>query len=169
MVGWWSHKISSRFLMSNQLELDTGANGFRISNPAFMLSVGILGFLQVSGIWKSTRRNKVNPKVFSKTSMEQLRKKSLRLTGYLELLIHHHLSCSPAKENDPMKVSCEVITPRDPQQRGCQLSLKFNCDIKHIYGEFVKRGVAVSQVFYKRSLKTISEPRWTSAIHRVFE
>lgn len=38
---------------------------------------------------------------------------------------------------------CTIITPSDPEQRGCQLSLKFNVDISHVYDELVKRGVAV--------------------------
>uniref|UniRef100_A0A915E8J9 Aminotransferase class V domain-containing protein n=1 Tax=Ditylenchus dipsaci TaxID=166011 RepID=A0A915E8J9_9BILA len=124
MLGWWSHKMSTRFLMTNELELDQGANGFRISNPSFMLAIGMLGSLQV----------------FSKTSIEALRKKSLLLTGYLEYLINCHLG-----ENVNGKVSCQLVTPRDPQQRGCQLSLKFNCDIKSIYLELVKRGIAVDK------------------------
>ncbi|KAI1724578.1 aminotransferase class-V domain-containing protein [Ditylenchus destructor] len=125
MLGWWCHKMSSRFFMNNELELDVGAAGFRVSNPSFMLSVAMLGSLQV----------------FSKTSMEQLRNKSLRLTGYLEFLIEKHFG----SKNDDSKVWCEIITPRNPAERGCQLSLKFNCDIKNIYGELVKRGIAVDK------------------------
>jgi kynureninase len=45
--------------------------------------------------------------------MEPLRAKSLRLTGYLEWLLQTELGDS-----------VEILTPRDPQRRGCQLSLR---------------------------------------------
>lgn len=81
--------------------------------------------------------------VASLTSMEELRQRSLLLTGYLEFLINCAL---PAEKSTPDHgvVTCEIITPRDSAHRGCQLSLKFNCDIRNMYAELVKRGVAVS-------------------------
>ena len=45
--------------------------------------------------------------------MPALREKSLRLTGYLESLIRANL-------DDTL----QIATPSDPQQRGCQLSLR---------------------------------------------
>lgn len=47
MLGWWSHKMSSRFKMTNVLDLESGAGGYRISNPPVMLVVAVLGFLEV--------------------------------------------------------------------------------------------------------------------------
>ncbi|KAK0405137.1 hypothetical protein QR680_017816 [Steinernema hermaphroditum] len=126
MLGWWSHKMSTRFLMSNQLELDEGAAGFRISNPPMMLAVGLMGFLEV----------------YKKTSIEQLRAKSINLTGYFEHLVRHHLGADSPHRKKSSKVSCSIMTPSDPAQRGCQLSLKFNIDIAKVYQELVKRGVA---------------------------
>lgn len=38
------------------------------------------------------------------------------------------------------------MTPSDPEQRGCQLSLKFNIDISLVYEELIRRGVAVCLV-----------------------
>ncbi|KAJ1646480.1 Kynureninase (L-kynurenine hydrolase) [Dispira simplex] len=53
-------------------------------------------------------------KVFSHTSMSALRDKSVRLTGYLEYLLTHHPELARV---------VTIITPTDPQARGCQLSL----------------------------------------------
>jgi kynureninase len=45
--------------------------------------------------------------------MQALREKSERLTGYLEALIRTHLADT-----------LDILTPADPAQRGCQLSLR---------------------------------------------
>jgi len=45
--------------------------------------------------------------------MEPLREKSVRLTGYLEWLLREELAAA-----------IEILTPADPQRRGCQLSLR---------------------------------------------
>lgn len=60
--------------------------------------------------------------------MKELREKSIKLTGYLEFLVDHYFS-----DQSSNKVKVDLITPRNPEQRGCQLSLKFNCDIALIY------------------------------------
>ncbi|KAM3727518.1 Kynureninase [Dirofilaria immitis] len=128
MVGWWGHKKETRFIMDNQLDLDTGAAGYRISNPPMMLMIPLIAFLEV----------------LSKTTMQDLRTKSMLLTGYLEYLINHFLSPSSLNRRTK-KVMCTIITPSDPEQRGCQLSLKFNVNISLVYEELVRRGVAVDK------------------------
>lgn len=76
------------------------------------------------------------------TSMQALRRKSLLLTGYLEYLIRHYYTEDPAR---PRKPHVRIITPSDPQQRGCQLSLSFSVHIRKVFQELEKRGVAVSR------------------------
>ncbi|KAI6174102.1 Kynureninase [Aphelenchoides besseyi] len=125
MLGWWSHKLETRFQMSNKLELAEGADGYRISNPPILLVCAVLGFL----------------KAIENTNMEELREKSILLTGYLEFLIDYHFSAADATH----RVKVEMITPREIPRRGCQLSLKFNCDIALIYEQLVKRGCAVDK------------------------
>jgi kynureninase len=49
--------------------------------------------------------------IFDEVGMDRLREKSLKLTAYLQYLL------------DAAPGSHEVITPRDPAQRGCQLSI----------------------------------------------
>lgn len=75
------------------------------------------------------------------TSMKALRRKSLLLTGYLEYLIEHYYTEDPAQ---PHKPHVRIITPSDPEQRGCQLSLAFSVHIRKVFEELEKRGVAVS-------------------------
>jgi kynureninase len=50
--------------------------------------------------------------MFEEVGMEQLREKSLKLTGFLEFLMDELGS-------DVIR----VITPRNPEERGCQLSI----------------------------------------------
>ncbi|MCP9265062.1 Kynureninase [Dirofilaria immitis] len=105
MVGWWGHKKETRFIMDNQLDLDTGAAGYRIS--AFENNNA--GFT-----------NKIH------------------VTYWLFGIPHQPLP-------QPVFVMCTIITPSDPEQRGCQLSLKFNVNISLVYEELVRRGVAVDK------------------------
>ncbi|VDL78784.1 unnamed protein product [Nippostrongylus brasiliensis] len=127
MLGWWSHRIESRFNMDNVLDLDDGAAGYRISNPPIHLVVPVMGILEV----------------FKTVNLEELRSRSCYLTGYLEFLIKHYFGATAEKR--PTKISCEVITPEEFHERGCQLSLRFSVSIDVIFPELIKRGVAVDK------------------------
>ncbi|CAI2357195.1 unnamed protein product [Caenorhabditis sp. 36 PRJEB53466] len=127
MLGWWSHKMATRFAMDNVLDLDQGAAGYRISNPPIHLVAALLGSLEV----------------FNQVPFEHLRSRSLYLTGYLEILVEHFFSKhSPYRTT---KLMIDIITPLDFHERGCQLSLRFSSPIDRIYKELVKRGVAVDK------------------------
>ncbi|UMM41942.1 hypothetical protein L5515_017971 [Caenorhabditis briggsae] len=127
MLGWWSHKMSSRFTMDNVLDLDEGAAGYRISNPPIHCVAAMLGSL----------------KIFDQVSLENLRSRSCYLTGYLEYLVKTLFGEN--SEQRTTKLSISIITPENFHQRGCQLSLKFSSPIDVIYPELVKRGVAVDK------------------------
>ncbi|XP_037552614.1 kynureninase [Nematolebias whitei] len=119
LLGWWGHDLKTRFQMTNMMELQPGVNGFRLSNQPILLVCSLQASLEV----------------FNMTSMQALRSKSVLLTGYLEYLIKHYYA------EDPSKPHVHVITPSDPQQRGCQLSLSFSVPIRRVYEELQKRGV----------------------------
>ena len=57
--------------------------------------------------------------LFNRTSMADLRKKSLQLTGYLE-----HLLLTWPLESHPREKLFTIITPTNPKERGAQLSLR---------------------------------------------
>ncbi|XP_077578932.1 kynureninase [Stigmatopora nigra] len=123
LTGWWGHDLKTRFHMNNVLELQPGIKGFRLSNQPVLLVCPLQASLEV----------------FDMTSMQALRRKSVLLTGYLEYLIGHYYSKDP---NNPHKPYVHIITPSDPEQRGCQLSFWFSVPIQKVFQELEKRGVA---------------------------
>lgn len=96
--GWWGNDPATRFRMHLQPEFvpQPGAEGWQISNPPIMALAPIRASMDL----------------FDQAGMPALRRKSVGLTGYLQYLIDQ---LSPER--------FEVITPRDPQSRGCQLSI----------------------------------------------
>ncbi len=70
--------------------------------------------------------------MFRKAGMAALRKKSKRLTGYLEFL----LKCLPG-----YGVDFTIITPADPERRGCQLSVLMKRDGRKVFQYISKNGV----------------------------
>ncbi len=97
-AGWWGNDPETRFKM--QLIPDfapqSGAAGWQVSNPPIMALAPLLASLGM----------------FDEVGMTSLRTKSELLTGYLQYLI----DLQPGDR-------FEVITPRDPAARGCQLSI----------------------------------------------
>uniref|UniRef100_A0AAY5EW70 Kynureninase n=1 Tax=Electrophorus electricus TaxID=8005 RepID=A0AAY5EW70_ELEEL len=113
---WCTYKV--RLLL-----LCPGVKGYRLSNQPILLVCPLQASLEI----------------FNKTTMTDLRRKSVLLTGYLEYLLQYHYS---RDEADPGKPYVRVITPSDPAQRGCQLSLSFSVPIRAVFKELEKRGVA---------------------------
>ena len=97
-TGWWGHDKTTRFAMGSDFRPMPGAEGWQISNPPILSLAAIRAALEVFG---------------AASGMAPLRAKSVQLTGYLEFLLQTTL---------PEQI--EIITPRDPAERGCQLSLR---------------------------------------------
>jgi kynureninase len=96
-AGWWGNDKDARFRMEPQFQPIAGAEGWQLSNPS-ILSMAAL---------------RASMDIFDEVGMEKLRAKSERLTTYLEFLL----------EQKPQE-GFSIITPRDPAQRGAQLSLR---------------------------------------------
>lgn len=96
-AGWWNHNKETRFNMRQPFDVMHGAEGWQLSNPPILSMAAIRASLDM----------------FEEVGMNVLREKSEKLTGYFEYLIHQIES-----------TSITIITPSDPKERGCQLSIR---------------------------------------------
>eukprot|EP01119_Soliformovum_irregulare_P000861 TRINITY_DN10630_c0_g1_i1.p1 TRINITY_DN10630_c0_g1~~TRINITY_DN10630_c0_g1_i1.p1 ORF type:complete len:447 (-),score=135.27 TRINITY_DN10630_c0_g1_i1:16-1356(-) len=115
-AGWWGHDLSTRFTMTiPEFHPIPGAFGYRLSNPPVLCVAPLLASLEI----------------FEEAGLENLRKKSILLTCYLEYLVKLKLS----------KFNVTILTPEDVNQRGCQLSLEMSRDVTEIEKKLEKRGI----------------------------
>lgn len=115
-AGWWGQQKNTRFDMTEQFTALPGAEGWQISNPSVLAAAPLLASLEL----------------FDRTSMTALRSKSLALTGYLEKLLQPLIP-----------QALEILTPTDPEMRGCQLSLRLQRppeQARAIHAELGRRG-----------------------------
>ncbi len=113
-AGWWGHDKATRFNMRYDFSPIPGAEGWQLSNPP-ILSMAAL---------------KASLDIFDQVGMEALELKSRKLTAYMEALME------PLGE----KIFA-LITPKDPEQRGCQMSIQIKGANKTIYEKITKDGV----------------------------
>ena len=78
--------------------------------------------------------------------MSELRAKSKLLTGYLEHLLTTEFGNEDNQQQKHL-IQVDIVTPQDPQQRGCQLSVKFSIEVDKVFNELSKEGVVVSYVY----------------------
>jgi len=113
-TGWWGHNKSTRFQMRHDFDPLPGAEGWQLSNPPILSMAAIRASLDV----------------YAEAGFDNLRKKSERLTGYLEQLIDK-------LDDDRIK----IITPRNKEERGCQLSIQVASANKELHTQLTKVGV----------------------------
>ncbi|MBJ2173132.1 kynureninase [Aureibaculum sp. A20] len=113
-TGWWSHNKKTRFNMRDEFDQLPGAEGWQLSNPPILSMAAIRASLDM----------------FAEVGMDKLVEKSKKLTGYFEFLIE--------QLNNP---NIKIITPKDPSERGCQLSIQvLNAD-KKLHHKLTESGV----------------------------
>ncbi|XP_018019976.1 kynureninase-like [Hyalella azteca] len=120
--GWWSNKEDTRFLMQEHCDVAPGVDGFRLCNPPPFLVALVIASLEI----------------FDEAGMEKIIRKQRLLTGYLEHLLLTYFNTESSSNSKPF---ARIITPDDPAQRGCQLSLSFSLPIGRVHAELGKRGI----------------------------
>lgn len=95
LAGWWGQNKQTRFDMGPDFDPIQTVEGWQISNAPVLGMAPLLASM----------------KIYDDVGMIAICDKSKIMTGYMEFLL---------KENLP---EINIITPNDPNQRGCQLSL----------------------------------------------
>ena len=113
-TGWWSHNKETRFNMRHEFDVLSGAEGWQLSNPPILSMAAIKASLDI----------------FNEVGIKKLVEKSRKLTGYFEFLIN-------GLNNKDIK----IITPTNPEERGCQLSIQVNNADKGLHDKLTKAGV----------------------------
>jgi kynureninase len=113
-TGWWGHDKSTRFNMRYDFNPIPGAESWQLSNPPILSMAAIKASLDM----------------FNEVGMDALREKSEKLTGYFEYLINELAS-------DRIK----IITPSNPAERGCQLSIQVKNADKSLHQKLIEKHI----------------------------
>jgi kynureninase len=111
LAGWFGNDPNTRFRLHLEPEFIpvASADGWQISNPPIFSMAPLRASLAIFD---------------GAGGMEPLRAKSIRLTGYLEFLL---------REIGSKKFT--VITPHNPDERGCQLSILAHEQPKELFSK----------------------------------
>ena len=114
LAGWWGNEENTRFKMRKGFYPQNGAASWQMSNaPVFNMVA-----------------HRASLDIYEKAGMKDLREKSLQLTAYLEFLL------SSIKH-----LPFVIITPKDPEKRGAQLSLLFLERGREVFDKLTAAGI----------------------------
>jgi kynureninase len=115
-AGWWGHDEKERFQMKKGFKPMPGVDGWQLSNHPIFLSAAHLASLEI----------------FQQAGMKALRAKSIQLTGFLEFIL---------LKMDPTSEYFKILTPSNPQERGCQLSIFMKTNGLKVFQKLTKAGI----------------------------
>jgi kynureninase len=113
-AGWWGNNKVTRFEMLPDFDPMPGADSWQLSNPPILQLAALRASLDI----------------FEEAGMDRLREKSDKLTAFMEYLI----------EGIPSE-NIKLITPKNPNDRGAQLSIRVIGADKSLFDELTKSGV----------------------------
>lgn len=114
LSGWWGNDEKTRFKMQKGFIPQEGAAGWQMSNAQILPMAA----------------HRASLAIFDEAGMTALVQKSKLLTGYLEFLLLN------GKRKD-----FRIITPADPHQRGCQLSIVMEKNGKAVFDTLTQQGI----------------------------
>ena len=116
LSGWWGHDAKARFKMENEIKPIPSVDGWQLSNVNVLSHASHLASLEV----------------FEKTGINNLRAKSIQLTGLLEEALLN---------SEILDGNIKIITPSNQKERGCQLSIYLLKHGKSAFDFLISKGV----------------------------
>jgi len=118
-AGWWGHNKERRFKMEAEFDPIQAADGWQISNLPVLSLAPYLASVEM----------------FAEIGMEALIEKRDQITAYLEFILR--------EIDKEVKGSFEIITPSNPSERACQLSVFLHGEGRSLFDYLMKNGVIV--------------------------
>ncbi|MBI1343653.1 MAG: kynureninase [Terrimonas sp.] len=118
-AGWWGYQKDKRFKMEKGFLPIGTAEGWQISTPSLFLYA----------------TQKAALEVVENAGWEQILQKQKKLTAYLWLMLDDLNAALPEERK------IRIITPRNEQERGCQVSLLFPENGRAIFEFLGKNGI----------------------------
>ncbi|GAB3989955.1 kynureninase [Spirosoma daeguense] len=112
LAGWWGYREEERFAMTPGFVPAPGADGWQVSTPNIL----------------ALALHRAAISITSEAGITNLRQKSELLTGFLEYIL------------TPFS-AIRIVTPSDPNQRGCQLSLLVQQNGKALFQYLTEQGI----------------------------
>ena len=106
--------METRFRMGPDFHPTPGAEGWQVSNPPVVALAALRASMDM----------------FNEAGIAQLRAKSVELTGYLESALDRHADRG-----------FSIVTPRDPERRGAQLSIRVRGPVRAVWERLSAAGV----------------------------
>ncbi|GEL10928.1 Kynureninase [Flavobacterium glycines] len=118
-AGWWGHNKERRFKMEPAFDPIQGADGWQISNLPVLSLAPYLASVEM----------------FAEIGMDALIEKRDKITAYLEFIL--------SEIDKEVSSSFEIITPSNPSERACQLSVFLHGEGRSLFDYLMKNGVIV--------------------------
>ncbi|QDK79366.1 kynureninase [Spirosoma sp. KCTC 42546] len=112
LAGWWGYREDRRFEMTPGFLPAPGADGWQVSTPNIL----------------ALALHRAAISITAEAGIVALRQKSEQLTGFLEYVL------------TPFD-AIQILTPDDPNQRGCQLSLLVRKNGKALFNYLTEQGI----------------------------
>ncbi len=117
-AGWYGHNKERRFKMEPDFDPVHGADGWQISNLPILSLAPYLASVEM----------------FAEVGMDKLIAKRNLITSYLEFILHEI-------DKELEGADFEIITPSNPEERGCQLSVYLHGQGRELFDRLMKNGV----------------------------
>ena len=114
LAGWWGYDEKTRFKMKKGFKPMATAESWQMSNAQVM----------------NMAAHRASLDIFDEISLSDLAQKSYDLTNYTEFLL-----------KELTNINFKIITPDNPLERGCQLSLLFKSKGREVFDFLQKKGV----------------------------